>query len=148
MQDYEVALVNTRVSLEDHKAFMSQICKVTEPSSYSKAKTDANWIKAMDQEIAALEGNGTWIITELPKGHKAISSKWVYKVKFKSDGSLDRYKARLVVKGFNQKLGKDYKHTISPVAKLPTVRMIIALATAKKWPLHQLDVNNAFLHGH
>ncbi|CAM8905250.1 unnamed protein product [Rhodiola kirilowii] len=101
----------------------------------------------MAKELDALEKNKTWELTTLPAGHTAIGSKWIYKVKFKSDGSIERHKARLVVKGFNQKLGKDYKHTFSPVAKLPTVRIVLALATARGWPFFQLDINNAFLHG-
>jgi len=78
---------------------------------------------------------------------KAISSKWVYKIKFKPDGTIERFKALFVVRGFDQIKDKDYKHTFSPVAKLSTIRVLIALATTKGWPLHQLDINNAFLHG-
>lgn len=102
----------------------------------------------MQKEIAALEANDTWEITDLPHGKKAIGSKWHYKVKFKPDGTIDKYKARFVVRGFTQVKDKDYKHTFSPVAKLPTVRVLIALAAINHWPLQQLDVNNAFLHGH
>ena len=102
---------------------------------------------AMEQELTTLEKNGTWILTSLPPGKKALSSKWVYKTKFRPDGSVERHKARLVIRGFEQVKDKDYKHTFSPVAKLTTVRVFIALATAKGWPLHQLDINNAFLHG-
>ena len=73
----------------------------------------------MNDEIQALKDNKTWKVVSLPQGKKAIRSKWVYKVKFKSDGSLKRFKARLVVKGFNQKYGIDYKQTFSPVIKMP-----------------------------
>ena len=86
-------------------------------------------------------------MTTLPHGKKALTSKWVYKTKYKPDGTVDRYKARLVIRGFEQVKDKEYKHTFFPVAKLTTIRLFIALATTRGWPLHQLDINNAFLHG-
>ena len=102
---------------------------------------------AMERELNALQKNDTWVLTTLPPGKKALSSKWVYKTKYKADGSIERHKARLVIRGFAQVKDKDYKHTFSPIAKITTVRVLIGLAAAMNWDLHQLDINNAFLHG-
>ena len=101
----------------------------------------------MDSELQALIDNDTWTLTALPAGKKTIDCRWVYKVKHKADGSVERYKARLVAKGFTQLEGVDYHETFSPTAKIINVRCLLALAAAHGWPLHQLDVNNAFLHG-
>ena len=101
----------------------------------------------MDSELRALQENGTWTLTSLPPGKTPIDCRWVYKVKHKADGSVERYKARLVAKGFTQLEGVDYQETFSPTAKIITVRCLLALGAARGWQLHQLDVNNAFLHG-
>ena len=83
----------------------------------------------------------------MPLGKTPIGCKWVYRIKFKSDEIVDRYKARLVANGYIQREGLDFIETFSPVAKTVFVRVLIALATTRSWPLHQLDINNAFLHG-
>uniref|UniRef100_A0A2N9HI29 Retrotransposon Copia-like N-terminal domain-containing protein n=1 Tax=Fagus sylvatica TaxID=28930 RepID=A0A2N9HI29_FAGSY len=92
---------------------------------------DPKWCEAMQAELAALEANNTWTIQPLPHGKVPIGSKWVFKVKLKSDGSLERYKAKLVTKGYNQKEGFDYFETFSPVAKFVTVRSLLAIAAVK-----------------
>jgi len=101
----------------------------------------------MDEEMATLDANATWELVALPKDKKVIRCKWVYKIKHNADGSVNRYKARLVTKGYAQIYGIDYEETYSPIAKMTTVIAVIALAVAKGWSLHQMDVKNAFLHG-
>ncbi|GKB53758.1 putative RNA-directed DNA polymerase, partial [Tanacetum coccineum] len=96
--------------------------KSVEPICYEEAILDSNWIDGMNAEIEALNENHTWEITDLPPNRKAIRNKWIYKIKYKSSGDIDRYKARLVVKGFNKKEGIDFDETFSPVVKMSTVR--------------------------
>jgi hypothetical protein len=109
--------------------------------------TDPKWQEAMNSELQALIDNQTWSLVPLPPGKRLISCKWVYRIKRKADMSVERYKARLVARGFTQNAGIDYHDTFSPTAKMVTVRCLLAIAASLYWPLHQLDVNNAFLNG-
>jgi hypothetical protein len=127
--------------------FAMSVVSTVEPRDYKEAIQHQCWIEAMNSELHALQQNKTWIFVDQPANIKPIGSKWVYKVKHKDDGSIERYKARLVAKGYNQIEGLDFFDTFSPVAKITTVRTLIALAAVKSWHLHQMDVNNAFLHG-
>ncbi|CAJ2674628.1 unnamed protein product [Trifolium pratense] len=132
---------------KDQLAYTLSLLTDTEPSSYTEACKHDCWVKAMQSELQALQQNNTWTIVPLPSGIKPIGSKWVYKIKRKADGSIERYKARLVAKGYNQIEGVDYFETFSPVAKMTTIRTVLAIASINNWFVHQLDVNNAFLHG-
>jgi hypothetical protein len=101
----------------------------------------------MDEEFSALMKNKTWHLVPPHQGKNIIDCKWVYKIKRKADGSLDRYKARLVANGFKQHYGIDYEDTFSPVIKSTTIQVVLSVAVSKGWHLRQLDVKNAFLHG-
>ena len=105
------------------------------------------WINAMEQEMKSLKENKVWELVELPKDQKIIGSKWVYKLKSGPDGSIERYKARLVAQGFSQKHGTDYDETFCPVVRLESLCTMIALAVQHGLNLHQLDVTTAFLNG-
>jgi hypothetical protein len=117
-----------------------------EPSSLEDALHDKNWKLAMDDEYEALMNNKTWHLVPPLKGSNIIDCKWVYKIKRKQDGSLDRYNARLIAKGFKQRYGVDYEDTFSLVVKTVTIRIILSIAVSRGWTMRQLDVKNAFLH--
>ncbi|KAM0029839.1 putative RNA-directed DNA polymerase [Helianthus debilis subsp. tardiflorus] len=120
---------------------------VVEPSSHQEAIKIVEWKNAMEEEIVALERHKTWSLTRLPAGKKAIGLKWVFKLKFHADGSIQRHKARLVAKGYSQQSGIDYEETFSPVARFETIRIVLALAAQKGWMAYQFDVKSAFLNG-
>uniref|UniRef100_A0A2N9F1J4 non-specific serine/threonine protein kinase n=1 Tax=Fagus sylvatica TaxID=28930 RepID=A0A2N9F1J4_FAGSY len=132
---------------DSYQAFIGTIDSVSIPRSVSAALQDPKWVTAMQAEMDALQATQTWDLVPLPSGEKTVGCKWVFTVKYLADGSVDRYKARLVAKGFTQIPGKDFGATFAPVAKLTSVRLLVSLAASHSWPLHQLDVKNAFLHG-
>lgn len=101
----------------------------------------------MDTEIRSIERNGTWILTDFPHGAKSIGVKRVYKTKLNQLGEVEKYKARLVAKGYAKKHGVDYEEVYAHVARMDTVRMILALAAQRGWTVYQLDVKSAFLQG-
>jgi hypothetical protein len=105
----------------------------------------AKWGEAIADEFRSLITNGTWEAAMLPSGRRAISTKWVFKLKESAEGSL-RHKARLVIRGFEQRSGIDYDETFAPVAKFVTIRVLLAVAAAKDWDIHQMDVKTAFMN--
>ncbi|CAN0917564.1 Retrovirus-related Pol polyprotein from transposon TNT 1-94, partial [Linum grandiflorum] len=119
----------------------------TKPRNIEEAMQIPEWRQAVLDEIAALESNGTWKIVTLPQGKRTVDCKWLFTIKYKADDSVERYKARLVARGFTQSFGIDYQETFAPVAKLNTVRILLSVAVNEDWPLYQMDVKNAFLNG-
>ncbi|PKU64191.1 Retrovirus-related Pol polyprotein from transposon TNT 1-94 [Dendrobium catenatum] len=119
----------------------------TNPTSFTEAFKHAVWRDAMSQVLDALQKQGTWILVPPHSTTNILGCKWIYKTKYNSDGTLARYKARLVAQGFKQEHGLDYHETFSPVAKFSTIRIFLTVAVTNKWAILQLDVSNAFLHG-
>jgi hypothetical protein len=101
----------------------------------------------MEEEYVALLANQTWDLVPRPPGSNVVTGKWIWTHKRRADGTLERYKARWVLRGFTQRPGVDYDETFSPVVKPATIRIVLSLTLARSWPAHQLDVKNAFLHG-
>lgn len=118
-----------------------------EPTSYSEALRHECWRNAMLDEMTSIEANGTWELVEPPPGTRAIGLKWVYKAKKDVAGIISKYKARLVAKGYVQKQGIDFDEVFAPVARLESVRLLIAHAANEGWFVHHMDVKSAFLNG-
>ncbi|KAJ9553297.1 hypothetical protein OSB04_017342 [Centaurea solstitialis] len=131
----------------EQRSFACAISNNMEPSSYKQAAESSEWISAMKEEPKAMELNKTWTVVPLPEGKSSVGCRWVYKLKYGPSGVIERHKARLVAKGFHQQEMVDFVDTFSPVAKMVTVKTILALASINNWSLIQLDVNNAFLNG-
>ncbi|RVW73295.1 Retrovirus-related Pol polyprotein from transposon RE1 [Vitis vinifera] len=125
---------------------LSALLASTKPKGFKSAAKNPAWLAAMDEEVQALQQNGTWILVPRPVNTNIVGSKWVFRTKYLPDGSVERLKARLVAKGYTQVPGLDYTDTFSPVVKATTVRVVLSLAVTNKWPLRQLDVKNAFLN--
>lgn len=118
-----------------------------EPATYEEAASEESWKNAMKTELASIEKNNTWKLTQLPPGHKAIGLKWVFKLKRDASGKVMKHKARLVAKGYVQKKGIDFDDAFAPVARLETIRLLLAIAAKEGWLVYHLDVKSAFLNG-
>jgi len=125
-------------------------CNVMEPRTMDEAMSSDNardWKAAADSEYESLLENDTWELVELPEDRKSVQCRWVFKVKYKHDGQIERFKSRLVAKGFSQKYGIDYDETFSPVVRFSSIRALLAIAVQKGMLIHQMDVVTAFLNG-
>jgi hypothetical protein len=117
------------------------------PASHRTAVSEPAWRNAMDDEFDALERNHTWTLVPRPPGMNIVGSKWIFKTKFRPDGSVDKHKAHLVARDFTQQHSIDYHDTFSPMVKPVTVRLVLSLVVSRGCCLRQIDVSNAFLHG-
>jgi hypothetical protein len=120
---------------------------VDEPANFVEAKDDPAWRAAMEQELKAVEQNRTWELVPLPAGHRPITLKWVYKLKKDELGTMIKHKARLVARRFVQQEGVDFDNAFAPVARMESVRVLLALAAQEGWRVHHMDVKSAFLNG-
>jgi transposase InsO family protein len=120
---------------------------IEEPVSVEEARKEEAWREAMHSELGSIESNGTWQLMDLPKGHKAIGLKWVFKLKKDPCGKVIKHKARLVAKGYVQRQGVDFEEVFAPVARVDSIRLLIALAAHESWEIHHMDVKTAFLNG-
>jgi hypothetical protein len=125
---------------------LAQVSETHDPETFAEASGHPDWDTTMNEEYHSLMENDTWDLVPLPKGRKLVICKWVYRTKYASDGSVERHKARLVAKGFSQVEGIDYNETFSPVEKMNSIHLVLALAASHKWEVHQMDVKSAFLH--
>lgn len=119
----------------------------SKPVSQEEASQSAHWRDAMEEELKSIEKIETQELVDFPKGKTPIDVKWVYKTKMKPNGEVSRYKAKLVAKGFLKQHGQDYNKVFASVARLDTLKLIIAVASYRNWSIYQLDVKSTFLNG-
>ena len=131
----------------DYKSFILNISMTTEPTSYYEVVKFPHWCAAMNDELRALEANYTWTVMSLPSSKHIVGCRWVYKITRKADGTLERYKARLIAEAYTQQHGIGFLDTFSPIVKLTTIKLLLVVAVVHGWFMIQLDINNAFLHG-
>lgn len=130
-----------------YTTLFSALVACSEPRDFKSVAKSPKWLSARQREIDALRVNHTWDLIPCPPGTNIVGSKCSFWTKFYADGSIERHKARLVAQSFPQVPGTDFHHTLSHVVKVATVRVVLAISVQHDLPLHQLDVENAFLNG-
>ena len=125
-----------------------QRCNVVvfKPGDFWEAEKDPKWVATMKEELSMIEKNQTWQLVKRPTNRKVIGVRWVFRTKLNVDGSINKHKARLVVKGYAKIFGVDFSDTFAPVARLDTIRLLIAIVAHRGWRVYQLDVKSAFLN--
>ena len=139
----------TRTSKSFDPDFLMYLLE-NEPQSFKEARSSPEapyWKEATNDEVESILQNHTWELVDLSPGSKPLGYKWIFKKKMKADGSIDKYKARLVIKGYKQREGLDYFNSYSPVTRISSIRMLIAIATIHNLEIYQMDVKTTFLNG-
>ncbi len=135
------------ISENESMGFLSMTADPNSVEEALQSEDASNWQLAIDAEMNSMAENQTWDLVEKPDGVNIVSSKIILRKKFRADGSVEKFKARLVARGFSQTEGVDYFETYAPVVKFQSLRTILALAASEKWEVHQMDVKTAFLNG-
>ena len=144
-----ISIPRRRFEIEG-EAFMVSLHDSNEPRTFSEAIASSAkelWMKAMNQEMESTKSNQGWDLVDLPLERRTIGYKWVLRIKRKADGTIERYKAHLVAKGYTQQEGIDYEETFSPVVRFAIIRLILAIVAHMDFKLHQMDVKTTFLNG-
>ncbi|GJY72934.1 zinc finger, CCHC-type containing protein [Tanacetum coccineum] len=147
--EFQLYLIEgTRDEVSDQHSYCFNV--EDDPKTFDEAMKSqdvAFWKEAINDEMDSIMGNNTWVLTDLPPGCRPLGCKWIFKRKLKVDGTVEKFKARLVIQGFKQKSGIDYFDTYAPVARISTIRLLIAMASIHSLIIHQMDVKTAFLNG-
>lgn len=149
-EEEESIASHTRSKVQNTAIGSCLLTEINVPENYDEAIKSADsdqWKRAMYEELDSLNRNYTWQLVELPEGHRAIRNKWIYRIKTKPNGNVDRYKARLVVKDCSQKPGIEFSETYSPVTRYDSIRILIAVVTYKNYETIQFDIKTVFLYG-
>jgi hypothetical protein len=155
LSDAQGSVGNPKEAVRESKPperFCSYIAMVSsiresEPSTFEEATSRQVWRDAMMEEYNSIMKNDVWEVVPRPEGKSVVTSKWLYKLKHAADGSIEKYKARFVARGFSQVEGVDYDETFAPVARYTSIRAVISIAAEMGWKIHQMDVKTAFLNG-
>ncbi|KAI4297629.1 hypothetical protein L6164_037513 [Bauhinia variegata] len=139
----------TRLLSDIYQRSNAAMCNIAvcEPASFEEAVMKEKWLAAMQEELSMIEKNQTWELVSRPHDRNVIGLKWVFRTKFNPDGSINKHKARLVVKGYSQIFGIDYSDTFAPVARHDTIRLLLTIVAQKGWQVFHMDVKSAFLNG-
>jgi hypothetical protein len=155
LRDAQGSVGNPKQAMRESKPpekFCSYIAMVSsiresEPSTFEEATSRQVWRDAMMEEYNSIMKNDVWEVVPRPDGKSVVTSKWLYKLKHVADGSIEKYKARFVAREFSQVEGVNYDETFALVARYPSIRVVISIATEMGWKIHQMDVKTAFLNG-